>query len=78
MTSKSVLKKQSSSAGVNGRNRLYDILENVTMRRVVLVTLLSFSLILATILLVLAAISIGTFRKCTFIQGRAQFNILMG
>ena len=77
MTSKSVLKKQGSS-GANGRNRLYDMLENVTMRRVVLVTLLSISLILATIMLVLAAISIGTFRKCTFIQGRAQFNILMG
>jgi len=71
MTSKSVLKKQSSSAGVNGRNRLYDILENVTMRRVVLVTLLSISLILATILLVLATISIGTFRlhQLTMVSG---------
>ena len=77
MTSKSVLKKQSTSV-VNGRNRLYDMLENVTMKRVVLVTLLSIILILSTILLVLAAISIGTFRQRTFIQVRVQFNILMG
>ena len=68
MTSKSVLKKQTSS-GVNGRNRLYDMLENVTMKRVVLVTLLSIILILATMLLVLAAISIGTFREMYFHSG---------
>ena len=66
MTSKAVLKKQTMVSGVNGRNRLYDMLENVTMKRVVTVTLLSIILILATILLVLAAISIGTFREMYF------------
>ena len=66
MTSKSVLKKKQGGSGITGRNRLYDTLENTRLVRVVLVTLLSLALILATILLVLAAISLGTFRKSYF------------
>ena len=69
MTSKSVIRKERkvlSSSGVSARTRLYDMLEDERMRRLSLGTLLCLALILATVLLVLASISVGTFRKAYF------------